>query len=137
MRLIDADKLEEGIKALLCTSDSTEPIWSSDVLDAIQRAPTVGGWISVEDRLPTMPGTSVLVVAQNRYKQVHIFEAIGGYGDFGWYTHDYEYMENFRAANDHVKKDLTITHWMPMPAPPETSNPEAGTAPERKENHGK
>ena len=46
MRLIDADKLETHVRALLCTPDSIEPVWSSDVLDTIRKEPTVGGWIS-------------------------------------------------------------------------------------------
>lgn len=41
MRPIDADALAENIRGLLYEPDSTQYVWSSDVLAAIRKAPTV------------------------------------------------------------------------------------------------
>lgn len=54
MRLIDADALITRISHALCTDCLDECVacqWR-DAINLIKKTPTVGGWISVKDRLP-------------------------------------------------------------------------------------
>lgn len=63
-------------------------------------------WISVKDRLPdrTMPPRDVLV-----YHDLNC----GMFIDRAWYSHE---QNKWRSA---VGMRLKVTHWMPMPEPPE------------------
>lgn len=63
-------------------------------------------WISVKDRLPelTMPPHDVLV-----YHDLNC----GMFIDRAWYSHE---KNKWRSA---VGMNLNVTHWMPLPAPPE------------------
>lgn len=126
MRLIDADKLETHVRALLCTSDSKEPIWSSDVLDMIRRAPTVGGWISVEERLPAethsifFPWYGKKEWSRSMWREqsdkvlVTVAFKDGSRIVTTGETHD-------GIWNTTISRTLepVVTHWMPLPEPPE------------------
>ncbi len=84
------------------------------ILELLKEQPQ---WISVKDRLPDSAGASVIVTAVNRFGQVSVFTAFQGYGDFKWYT-----METTKMDDDTcnmVSSNWTITHWMPLPEPPE------------------
>ena len=63
-------------------------------------------WISVKDRLPdrTMPPRDVLV-----YHDLNC----GMFIDRAWYSHE---QNKWRSA---VGMRLKVTHWMPLPKPPE------------------
>lgn len=73
---------------------------------------TIGGWISVKDRLPESMVNKVLVWLEH--------EDLVGYIGFGhfekyqglemWY--DLEHQEQF------AKRGYTVTHWMSLPEPP-------------------
>lgn len=78
-------------------------------------------WISVEDRLPEMAGQNVLVYGVNLFGQHHIFMAFQGYGDFNWYTSDVTYMNNRDLGDNRLSTNWDITHWMPLPEPPENN----------------
>lgn len=111
MRLIDADKLKE--KASKMMFEKATGFGSFDavgVLD-IDAAPTIdpetlrptAEWISVKDRMPE-PHTNVLF--------------FGRYGFFiGWYSH---LMKKWRS--DEYGEVQEVTHWMPLPNPPEATN---------------
>lgn len=107
MRLIDAEKFEvfnatcpitKGIR-----SGKTAAYFYGEgcrkVLEAIDKD-VCCGWISVKDRLPE-PHTNVLF--------------FGRYGFFtGWYS---DFMRKWRT--DECSEVLEVTHWMPLPKPPE------------------
>ena len=59
-------------------------------------------WISVEDELPTK-GVYVLACYLDEYTEVCRYHQVKGWQDV-------------------VNGSLLITHWMPLPAPPEESN---------------
>lgn len=55
MRLIDADALMESIRKALGIKSMTKSLLlpaERTIIDQIDSAPTVGGWISVKDRMP-------------------------------------------------------------------------------------
>lgn len=116
MRLIDADALKETIGE--CPENWTDSpvevaefnIWHR-VMDDIDSAPTIGGWISVNDRLP-MDGQDILACLHN-YGDLRI--APCNYDSGIWY----DCLMNCEA----VVTD--ITHWMPVPKPPKEENENA------------
>ena len=125
--MIDREKLIKALEQHCdtkadCNSCPYEPEETSikcrdsllcDCLEALKKPQ----WISVKDRLPDSAGASVIVTAVNRFGQVSVFTAFQGYGDFKWYT-----METTKMDDDTcnmVSSNWTITHWMPLPEPPE------------------
>lgn len=70
------------------------------------------GWVSVKDRLPDMCGLGCLLAGVNRYGQRRVFEGFTGYierGKLEWHTN----LQDIDIAR------WEITHWMPLPEPPE------------------
>ena len=114
-RAIDGDELLR-IERLLDTDivqNSKEASWLLDqVLHDIQAMPTLtpqNEWISVEDRLPE--GHMQVLMWSARWK---IAEAGSYYNKHFWvYT---EIGDGYIADN--------ITHWMPLPEPPDSRPPE-------------
>lgn len=113
MRLIDADTLKETIEChAVSVSCCSTADWArgkaqmkKQVMDDIDNAPTVGGWISVKDRLPE-DGIEVIVR----------FECeIGDYICTAWH-------DKGRWTDGGIEwPDENATHWMmipPLPEPP-------------------
>lgn len=104
MRLIDADMLFKKVKTE-CNPYGKPTIGFEDgkrMLNWIEQAPTVGGWISVKDRLPKKFGEPCIV-----YNGCSV-QYGDYYSDGVWYTPDCYESEEIRD----------VTHWMPMPEPP-------------------
>lgn len=108
MRLIDADELKEEISSHFDLE--LEPVIEKEVLRMIDEQETISAaspkWISVKDRLPEDDGE---VLACNG-KDVFIAHCEGEY----WAV----YLLNTEddCYEQHVVK---VTHWMPLPEPPE------------------
>lgn len=69
-------------------------------------------WISVEYELPPFCGMGCLLCGTNCYGQQRVFEGFTGYmegGKFQWHT-------NLKDIDLNV---WNVTHWMPLPKPPE------------------
>lgn len=108
-RLIDADALMEKF------AHPPELIYTNVVVDEIRSAPTIGGWVSVKDRLPDKRGNYLVVRKSHAYIGIsHFltnlrdncqFEYEGEPNEPGFYNGDGE--------GDWVERD--ITHWMPLP----------------------
>lgn len=71
-------------------------------------------WISVKDRLP------------GRYETVLIaISTVNGYGDpaklvtIGGYDHSEKRWEQYTSTDRQLCQGETVTHWMPLPEPPE------------------
>ena len=98
MRMIDGDALMKEAGRLWSDMPDGEEL-SKELMKAINHAPTVSGWVSVKDRMPE----------QN--------------GDYLAYTRDGIVWPYFFMAG--VWEDAlgnstdTVTHWMPLPEPPE------------------
>ena len=98
MRMIDADALME-----YCNNQKDKTIDAND----IARFPTIGGWISTNDRMP------------EKDKDVLVWL----YGDYciGRYDQDPDNLQmrwKFESFNLYEDDMSYITHWMPLPKPP-------------------
>ena len=99
MRLIDADALDNRV---LTTTYTGKNMWALNLLsEYIKEAPTIGGWISVKDRLPD-EGEYVLV----------------------WESQGFAYCDKLICGiwNIGANNGAIITHWMPLPEPPKEGN---------------
>lgn len=140
MRLIDADALVERLER---HKKGTHP-WYGTAIDTaqmmVEEATTVGGWISVKDRLPKS-GENVLAwceihrldgkpsgyVCKAFYSAKHSIQ-ISAYEEIdGEYDEDedmyylpecwWEKVHNWEDYSYVVIEDF-VTHWMPLPEPP-------------------
>lgn len=102
MRLIDADALIEKMKD--CGFSTEQELMANAfcfaALKSERLAPTVGGWISVKDRMPEPPAQCL--VYSDKARRPRGMET-ATYTNLGWMTAAY-FPE--------------ITHWMPLPEPP-------------------
>ena len=87
-----------------------------DTLNLLKEQPQ---WISVKKKLPEQAGYSCLVSAEYGDGKRAEFIAFTGYGESEWYTYDALFMEKEREADNRVHHNYHITHWMPLPEPPE------------------
>jgi len=120
MRLIDADRLLEERRLHLYyhlpNGDMAIPI-----ID-IKHAPTVNGWISVNDRLPE---EKINPLTQD-FQKVICYCDFGGkpkrtdIRTYGFGTRAWESQPHFWHGQ--VIMDGVITHWMPLPEPPKEAS---------------
>ena len=106
MRLVDADALKEPLELQRASYVRIGAIERAEAyancLWEIAQAPTVGGWISVEDRLPE-DGQDVVATVKDGTKDIVTYRTERGgmwWGCEGWWPTSY------------------VTHWMPLPTPP-------------------
>jgi len=112
MRLIDADNLDRRIYEEIPIKEFGTVKRMARIREIIAEEPTVGGWISVKERLPTSIVNKVLVWLEH--------EDLNGYLGFGHYEkykgqeiwYDLEHNEAFSI------RGYAVTHWMPLPEPP-------------------
>lgn len=134
MRLIDADEL-------LRAYDKAHEGQPGKARKLIEDAPTVGGWISVEDRLPES-GEHVLAVCEIRpirhpshryiceafYAEKYSISDVGSEDEISYdYNEEedeyylkegwYECVHNWDEYSSIVIGDF-VTHWMPLPDAP-------------------
>lgn len=100
MRLIDADALTMEII-------ENPPVYNANrVVDVIKSQPTVDGWISVKDRLPD----GECIAYSTKW-----FEMIIGYV----YKYKATASDTGYEAESENEVLRDVTHWMPLPEPPE------------------
>ena len=135
MRAIDAEKAIEIIESKqkeLCPvgRDGRNYVYGSDrekydawdeIIDVLENLPTLtppNEWIRVEDRLPKSIINKVLVYCENGYI------GYGYYADYKgekiWYNR--ESGKPFSAWDIDDCNSYKVTHWMPLPDPPNKNN---------------
>ena len=105
MRLIDADELLDEICREQCERKFADCDGMCEMAAVVVNAPTVGGWISVKDRLPEK-NVPVLVWEKQGFAYVDMLEA--------------ECVWQIASTNYAI-----VTHWMPLPEPPKEETPDA------------
>ena len=101
MRLIDADALWHNME----TADWYNNADRDEVAEPlVLRSPTIGGWISVEDKLPDK---------SNRYL-VYFGKGIGTTTKTAYWLRT---KQKWMGSEAH-STITDITHWMPLPEPP-------------------
>ena len=118
MRRIDADALKIALDTFATLVGFGGLYDRGQVMGCIDAAPTVGGWISVKDRLPEERINPLTQDFQNvicfcdfggRPKRTDI--RVYGFGKRAW-----ENESHFWHGQQIM--DGVITHWMPLPEPP-------------------
>ena len=129
MRLIDADALlSERMRSMyyhLPNGDTAVPL-----ID-IEHAPTIGGWISVKDRMPPelhstffkLYGTPKWRDAMWREESDHVLVAITFEDGSRFVTSGYTQDGKWSTGISKILQ-YTVTHWMPLPEPPEVKQDE-------------
>lgn len=98
------------LKELLAAYDTSHKGPPGAARKLIEDAPTVGGWISVKDRLPEI-GEKVLVYSKFGHVSDMTLQRHGGQNGYDVLIFDPHGM----------KPGTDITHWMPLPEQPEVS----------------
>lgn len=113
MRQIDADALERKAKRTATEAwkmSLKAPVETTlnQFIDWVKSAPTVGGWISVKDRLPK-PNEAVIVCLYDK-------EIEFGYRTIAWLNTCGAVWD---SNDEGINLEYKVTHWMPLPTPPE------------------
>ena len=108
MRLIDADALVDAMTGACNIFDAhgVDTTLARTLITIADKAPTIGGWISVKDRLPEEDMGACIVY--DGFRVQHADHLIID-GEHIWSTPDCYESEEIRG----------VTHWMPLPKPPE------------------
>lgn len=97
MRPIDADELLDEICREQCERKFTDCDGMCEMAAVVVNAPTIGGWISVRDRLP------------DTYKRVITYDKYSGVKE-NWLLKEKPCVD--------WSQGFHVTHWMPLPEPP-------------------
>lgn len=104
MRLIDADGLTREICRDQCEKDGCGS--SCELINYVENAPTVNGWISVKDGLPVRPPDVCGLLVRRQWYLVALKSGTV-------LTLSYEFDEDrWQGIGS------PVTHWMPLPEPP-------------------
>ena len=108
------EKLVEFLEVDLSGSDGYEPELIADYM--IDNGVTVQEWISVKDRLPEQPPNRVDEQGRSWFTQD--IDCIVYDGKIVFAAH-YSFQNKFFWYSDTLHPLKNITHWMPLPEPPE------------------
>ena len=110
-KAIDGGTLRDNLTDIY--GNGNRLVYLNDVLDLIDEQPTLtppNEWVSVEERLPPLR-KNVLVCA---YWHEHWGVYMGWNSGHGWTV----------SCGIGQRSDVQVSHWMPLPAPPDRRPPE-------------
>ena len=121
MRLIDADALKQAIDAYANESvKQNDRRWDTrctaiilDTKGIIDDAPTIGGWISVKDRLPETNDEVLTTYVYDDKPGKRYVETANYWDDGEGEGHWNSVWDEYRVG----KVRQTVIAWMPMPKP--------------------
>lgn len=116
MRLIDADALWYDMETVNWYNNADRDRVAEPL---VLRSPTVGGWISVEDRMPEID-EDVLILYESKVSPCKTGYAITCLKDsfyFGSTPIPYQ-TPQWSEPWQYFRENNVITHWMPLPEPP-------------------
>lgn len=103
-------KMEEACRVAAEAMRESEQLRNQLILrndELLKLREQVPKWVSVEERLPE----------DCDYVFARVFEDGKRDACFGWYYRRYKCWYVLTASR--VRRDVTVTHWMPLPMPPE------------------
>jgi hypothetical protein len=116
MRLIDADVLKREMVDDYERNDTFYPEYHMEALrivrSMIDAQPTVGGWISVKDRLPESGTVCLTYSPKGRMRVAKAFLPST------LPNSSYDPMECWWYLSGCGGRFVAVTHWMPLPEPP-------------------
>ena len=122
MRLIDADAALEIFQELteLAVGEGAALVKALIFAGLKSRTitPTVGGWISVKDRLPDKSGTYLMHAENGEVFSAEYDSCADDDCCFGWWQ-EYFDGETLGCVGGEFAPVHGITHWMPLPEPTE------------------
>jgi len=113
MRLIDANTLKAEF-----TGNFKDEYTTAEIHALIDLAPTIGGWISVKDRLPGID-EDVLILYESKVSRETGY-AITCRKDYFYFGGTLIPCQRPQWAEpwQYFRENNVITHWMPLPEPP-------------------
>ena len=115
MRLIDADELMKSIKKALGIKSMTKSLLlpaERMIIDQIDNAKTIGGWISVKDGLPDKTDR-YMCLCYDFVTKSYWYELL-------WHENNCWWKSLATLEHDYTKH---IVYWMPLPEPPKEVTP--------------
>ncbi len=111
MRMIDADAMRESIRVKVQGEESLA--LKHELQKWVDDQPTVCGWISVKDKLPNSNGCYIV------WRPYF-------YPDFGmpsicYFDGSNTWHDSYGVDFERTLDAGDVTHWMPLPEPPEVS----------------
>lgn len=85
--------------------------WVNDCIDDIENAPAVNRWIPCSERLPE-PNETVLYVWRSKNGNVSVLH--------GWHFENRVENAWHQSGIGMSRPNEEVTHWMPLPEPPES-----------------
>lgn len=113
MRPIDADALVYELTEMVRHSTGEYKYGIDAARRVVVEAPTVGGWISVKDRLPENNAVCLTYSPKGRMRVAQAFlpSSIP--------NSKYDPMECWWSIHGDRSRFVAVTHWMPLPEPPQ------------------
>ena len=121
MRLIDADELIRNLEGIISDYTSNgiypEKFGIDDFIDVVKEMPTIPAlrWIRVEDRLPERNGEYIVTACDEGepYDEKIWNDTVVVCAEY------YKCCWTWEENNTEYSLDGIVTHWMPLPEPPE------------------
>lgn len=121
MRMIDADELIRNLEGIISDYTSNgiypEKFGIDDFIDVVKEIPTIPApqWIRVEERLPERNGEYIVTACDERepYDEIIWNDTVVVCAEY--YKGCWTWEEN----STEYSLDGIVTHWMPLPEPPE------------------